>query len=100
MEMEVKMRWETLKLELKRELEPGAKGKGFVWSGKSFDSHGVDNPSRNRNKVLWANIGLAKELTWVFGKMEKFQGNFGQPNSFGSSFLSTELECMPCPPCS
>ena len=55
---------------------------------------------RNRNKVRWANIGLAKELTWVFGKMEKFQGNFGQPNSFGSSFLSTELECMPCPPCS
>ena len=58
-----------MKLELKRELEPGAKGKGFVWSGKSFDSHGVDNPSRNRNKVLWANIGLAKEVIQVFRKM-------------------------------
>lgn len=47
----------NLKLELKMELEPGAKGKGFVWSGKSFDSHGLDNPSRNRNKVLCKILG-------------------------------------------
>ena len=55
---------------------------------------------RNGSKVLWANTGLAKELTQVFGKMEKFQQDFGQPNGFGSSFLSTDVEGMLCPPCS